>query len=266
MKSLLTWVNISIKESIKMVLLKDIVEFLDNELGIKDVADSSNNGLQVSGNKEVKKIAFAVDGCMEVFEKAKDFDMIIVHHGISWDDSLKYLTGINYSRVKFLIDNNIALYAAHLPLDKHPEHGNNAEFCRIFGLKHIHGFGKYHEQMIGFAGEKEISLNDFVKEINDKLNTSCNVFEFGKKQIKKIAVVSGNGGSSIVTEAVSESFDCIVTGEAGHSSYHIAKEGNLNVIAAGHYATETLGVKALMKLLKEKFDIGVKFIDAPTGL
>jgi len=249
-----------------MVLLKEIVEFLDGELGIKDVEDSSNNGLQVEGKKEIKKIAFAVDACMEVFEKAKDFDMIIIHHGISWDDSLKYLTGINYSRVKFLIENNISLYAAHLPLDKHPKHGNNAEFCRIFGLKHIHGFGDYHKQMIGFAGEKEIALKDFVKEINKKLNSSCKVFDFGKKQIKKIAVVSGNGGSSIVTEAVSKGFDCIVTGEAGHSSYHIAKEGNLNVIAAGHYATETLGVKALMNILKDKFDVEVKFIDAPTGL
>ncbi len=249
-----------------MVLLKEIVEFLDGELGIKDVADSSNNGLQVSGNKEVKKVAFAVDACMEVFEKAKDFDMVIVHHGISWDDSLKYLTGINYLHVKFLINNNIALYAAHLPLDKHPKHGNNAEFCRIFGLKHLHGFGNYHEQMIGFAGEKEISLNDFVNEINKKLNTKCKVFDFGKKQIKKIAVVSGNGGSAIIREAVSKDFDCIVTGEAGHSSYHIAKEGNLNVIAAGHYATETLGVKAMMNILKDKFGVEVKFIDAPSGL
>jgi len=249
-----------------MVLLKEIVEFLDGELGVKDVEDSSNNGLQVSGNKEVKKIAFAVDACMEVFEKAKDFDMVIVHHGISWDDSLKYLTGINYSRTKFLVNNNISLYAVHLPLDKHPKHGNNAELCRIFELKHIHGFGNYHEQMIGFAGEKEISLKDFVKEINKKLNTSCKVFEFGKKQIKKIAVVSGNGGSAMIREAVENNFDCLVMGEAGHSSYHTAKEGNLNVIAAGHYATETLGVKALMNILKEKFKVEVKFIDAPTGL
>jgi len=249
-----------------MVLLKEIVEFLDGELGVKDVEDSSNNGLQVSGNKEVKKIAFAVDACMEVFEKAKDFDMVIVHHGISWDDSLKYLTGINYSRTKFLVNNNISLYAVHLPLDKHPKHGNNAELCRIFELKHIHGFGNYHKQMIGFVGEKEISLNDFVKEINKKLNTSCKVFEFGKKQIKKIAVVSGNGGSAMIREAVENNFDCLVMGEAGHSSYHTAKEGNLNVIAAGHYATETLGVKALMNILKEKFKVEVKFIDAPTGL
>jgi len=248
-----------------MAKLKEVVDFLDNELGIKEVVDSSNNGLQVSGNKEIKKIAFAVDACMEVFEKAKDFDMIIVHHGISWDDSLKYLISINYSRVKFLVDNNISLYAAHLPLDKHPKHGNNAELCRIFELKHIHGFGDYHEQVIGFAGEKEISLKEFVKEIEKKLETKCHLFEFGKKQIKKIAVVSGNGGSAIVREAVSKDFDCLVVGEAGHSSYHTAKEGNINLIAAGHYATETLGVKALMNLLKEKFDVDVKFIDAPSG-
>jgi len=248
-----------------MVLLKEVVDFLDNELGIKDVADSSNNGLQVSGNNEVKKVAFAVDGCMEVFEKAKDFDMVIVHHGISWDDSLKYLTGINYSRVKFLIDNNISLYAAHLPLDKHPKHGNNAELCRILGLKHIHGFGNYHEQMIGFAGEKEISLNDFVKEINKKLNTSCKVFDFGKNKIKKIGVVSG-GGSSALNEAIEKGLDCFVTGEVPHHTYQLAKEGKINLIAAGHYATETLGVKALMELVKKKFDVETVFIDAPSGL
>ncbi|MBA3064011.1 Nif3-like dinuclear metal center hexameric protein [Candidatus Woesearchaeota archaeon] len=248
-----------------MVLLKEIVEFLDGELGVKDVEDSSNNGLQVSGNKEIKKIAFAVDACMEVFEKAKDFNMIIVHHGISWDDSLKHLTGINYSRVKFLVDNNISLYAAHLPLDKHPKHGNNAELCRIFGLKHIHGFGNYHEQIIGFAGEKEISLKEFVKEINKKLNIKCKVFDFGNEKIKNIGVVSG-GGSSALNEAIEKSLDCFVTGEIPHHSYQLAKEGKINLIAAGHYSTETLGVKALMNILKEKFKVEVKFIDAPTGL
>jgi len=248
-----------------MVLLKEVVEFLDGELGIKDVEDSSNNGLQVSGSKEVKKIAFAVDACMEVFEKAKDFDMIIIHHGISWDDSLKYLTGINYLRVKFLVDNNISLYAAHLPLDKHPKHGNNAELCRIFELKHIHGFGDYHEQVIGFAGEKEISLKDFVKEINKKLNTECKVFDFGNEKIKDIGIVSG-GGSSALNEAIEKGLDCFVTGEVPHQAYQLAKEGKINLIAAGHYATETLGVKTLMNILKEKFKVEVKFIDAPTGL
>ena len=152
-----------------MAKLKEVVDFLDNELGIKDVEDRSNNGLQVSGNKEVKRIAFAVDACLEVFEKAKEFDMIIVHHGISWDDSLKYLTGINYLRVKFLIDNNISLYAAHLPLDKHKVYGNNAQFCKIFGFSNVKEFGDYNGQVIGFLGEKKISLKDFVNEINKKI-------------------------------------------------------------------------------------------------
>ncbi|MDD5086487.1 MAG: Nif3-like dinuclear metal center hexameric protein [Candidatus Nanoarchaeia archaeon] len=249
-----------------MANLKEVIKFLDGELGIKDVEDSSNNGLQVQGKEEVNKIAFAVDACLEVFKKAKDSDMIIVHHGISWNDSLKYLTGLNHSRVKFLMENDISLYAAHLPLDKHPKHGNNAEFCRIFNLKHIQGFGDYHGQIIGFAGEKDTSLNDFVKEINEKLKTKCTVFDFGKKQIKKIAVVSGNGGGEITRQAISNGFDCLITGEAGHSSYVTARDSNINIIVAGHYATETLGVKALMKTIKDKFKVDVKFIDAPTGL
>ncbi|MBU1204965.1 MAG: Nif3-like dinuclear metal center hexameric protein [Nanoarchaeota archaeon] len=248
-----------------MTKLKEVVDFLDNELCISEIEDKSNNGLQVSGVKDVNKIAFAVDACLEVFEKAKDFDMIIVHHGISWDDSLKYLTGINYSRVKFLVDNNISLYAAHLPLDRHKVYGNNAQFCRIFGFSNIREFGDYNGQVIGFSAEKEISLKDFVNEINKKLNTKCKVFDFGKNKIKKIGVVSG-GGSSILNEAIEKELDCFVTGEVQHQSYQLAKEGNINLIAAGHYATETLGVKALMKLIKGKFDVDVKFIDAPSGL
>jgi len=248
-----------------MAKLKEVVDFLDNELGIKDVEDRSNNGLQVSGNKEVKRIAFAVDACLEVFEKAKEFDMIIVHHGISWDDSLKYLTGINYLRVKFLIDNNISLYAAHLPLDKHKVYGNNAQFCKIFGFSNVKEFGDYNGQVIGFSGEKEISLKDFVKEINEKLNTKCKVLDFGNEKIKNIGVVSG-GGSSALNEAIDKDLDCFVTGEIPHYAYQLAKEGKINLIAAGHYATETLGVKALMNPVKEKFNVEVKFIDAPSGL
>jgi len=248
-----------------MAKLKEVVDFLDNELGIKDVEDRSNNGLQVSGNKEVKRIAFAVDACLEVFEKAKEFDMIIVHHGLSWGDSLKYLTGINYSRVKFLVENNISLYAAHLPLDKHKVYGNNAQFCKIFGFSNVKEFGDYNGQVIGFLGEKKISLKDFVNEINKKLNSSCKVLDFGEKQIKKIGIVSG-GGSSALNEAIDKGLDCFVTGEIPHYAYQLAKEGKINLIAAGHYATETLGVKALMNPVKEKFNVEVKFIDAPSGL
>ena len=248
-----------------MAKLKEVVDFLDNELGIKDVEDRSNNGLQVSGNEEVKRIAFAVDACLEVFEKAKEFDMIIVHHGLSWGDSLKYLTGINYSRVKFLVENNISLYAAHLPLDKHKAYGNNAQFCKIFGFSNVKEFGDYNGQVIGFSGEKEISLKDFVKEINEKLNTKCKVLDFGNEKIKNIGVVSG-GGSSALNEAIDKDLDCFVTGEIPHYAYQLAKEGKINLIAAGHYATETLGVKALMNPVKEKFNVEVKFIDAPSGL
>jgi len=105
-----------------------------------------------------------------------------------------------------------------------------------------------------------------VKEINEKLKTKCAVFNFGKKQIKKIAVVSGNGGGEITRQAIADDFDCLVTGEAGHSSYVTARDSKINIISAGHYATETLGVKALMKTMKDKFKIEVKFIDAPTGV
>ena len=250
-----------------MAELKKIVDFLDKELKIAEIEDTGNNGLQVKGKQDVKKIAFAVDGCVEIFNKAADLeaDMIIVHHGISWADSLKYITGLNYKRIKTLIKNDISLCGYHLPLDMHPEYGNNIQLARLLDIGELSEFGVYNKAMIGFKGmlKNETSLDDLKRIVEEKLNTKCTVLNFGRDKIKSIGIISGGGGSTLC-EAIELGLDCLIIGEGEHHLHHEAKEGKINLILAGHYETETWGVKALMPLLKEKFGVETVFIDVPT--
>jgi dinuclear metal center YbgI/SA1388 family protein len=252
-----------------MVLLSSIVKFLDEILQLKDVPDSSNNGLQVGTDQEIFKVAFAVDACIEAFEQAKKqgANLVIVHHGISWGDSLKYVTGLNYTRLKYLIQNNMALYAAHLPLDKHPDFGNNVQLFKMLQLRNTKPFGIYHGQVIGYQGEfeKEKAVDELADFLEEKLRTKCRVLKFGKVHLKTAAVISGGGGDEI-PEAILGNVDVFITGEITHSCYQRAKDGKLNIIAAGHYATETVGLKALMPVLYQKFNIPTIFIDADTGM
>jgi dinuclear metal center YbgI/SA1388 family protein len=222
--------------------------------------------LQIKAKKEIKKIGFAVDAVLSTFQKAKHekIDLLIVHHGIKWK---KQKNNINKIRENFLKKNKIALYAVHLPLDLNSKYGNNIELAKILNLKEVKKFGKYHGFKIGYKGEfkKTINLNNIAKILNKELKTKCKIFKFGKKQIKTIGIVSG-GGSDAIEEAVKQKLDCFLTGEIPLHAYHIAKDYKISIIEAGHYATETLGVKALIQLIKEKFNIKVIFIDNPTGV
>ncbi len=252
-----------------MAQLKQIADFLNKELRVAEVEDSSNNGIQVEGKQQIHKIAFAVDACLEVFEKAieQGANMIIVHHGISWGDSLKFITDLNYNRIKPLIKNDVSLYACHLPLDKHDKYGNNIQLAKMLDLEEIEDFAEYHEVTIGKMGKfkQEIEIEELKKIVEEKLNTKCTVLKFGKDKIKTIGIVSG-GGSDALSEAMQKRIDCLLVGEAPHSKYHETKEGNINLILAGHYETETVGVKALMPVLEKKFGVKTVFIDAPTTI
>jgi dinuclear metal center YbgI/SA1388 family protein len=252
-----------------MVLLSSICRFLNEILQLKEVSDPSNNGLQVGVEQEIHKVAFAVDACIEAFEQAKKqgANLIVVHHGISWGDSLKYITGLNYARIKWLMQNNMSLYAVHLPLDKHPDFGNNVQLFKLLHLQNTRPFGNYEGQNIGFKGEfeKEKTIDEIADFLEEKLSTKCQVLKFGKVQLKSAAVISGGGGDEI-PEAIIDDVDVFITGEITHSCYQRAKDGKLNIIAAGHYATETVGLKALMPVLHQKFNIPTIFIDADTGM
>jgi dinuclear metal center YbgI/SA1388 family protein len=248
---------------IRVAQLKAIVKFLDEALDITGIDDSSVNGLQVGKEKNISRIGFAVDASLETFEKAKESfcDMLVVHHGLFWKKN-ETVTGIMYDRIKFLLHNNIALYAAHLPLDKHPELGNNAQLAKMLGFTEISPMGDI--EMCG-TFENEKSLESFALDIKSKLNTKVSVLPFGPSMIRRVAFCSG-GGARHITEAIKEGCDTFVTGDSSHTIVHIAKEANVNVLFAGHYATETVGVKAVAMELKQRFDVEVGFIDLPTGL
>ncbi len=248
--------------------LIEIVEFLDDFLKIDEWEDKSNNGLQIEGRNEVNRIAFAVDACMDVFERSKEIgaDMIVVHHGLIWG-GIDYVRGIIKRRIEFLLKNEISLYAAHLPLDAHPSIGNNAQILKILGMDPVERFGNYQGKEIGYIGvyDREVSLKEVLKLIESKVNPNLKVLKFGNEYVKRIGVVSGRGGFAL-SEGIEKGLDLFITGEHDHSIYHLAKEGGINVVFAGHYATETFGLKALMKVVGQEFDVDVKFVDCPTGL
>ena len=247
-----------------MVKRKDIVAFIDEFLKIEEVEDKYlHNGLIFEGRAEVNKIAFAVDSSLDVIEAARKekADMIIVHHGFLSKISPFPITHHVKKMVKLLVESDISVYGVHIPLDVHEKVGNSAELCRMFGVSVK---GKFTDGYWGKLKE-EIYLKDFVKDIDKKLDTRCRVFDFGKKKIKSVAFVSG-GAQYDLLPAILKDIDCFVTGESSHSTFLIAKDAGANMIAAGHYATETLGLKALMKVVDSKFGVDTVFIDMPTGL
>jgi len=246
-----------------MAKLKDIKTFLNHELDPFLLDDSSHNGLQVESSRPIKKIGFAVDACIETFHKAinEGCDMIIVHHGLFWNKK-ETITGNLYQRLKLLLDNELALYASHLPLDKHPTYGNNAQLFKLLGVRPTKDFGK-----VGYQGAfpKPKLLKSIVTLLNSKLGAKCAILNYGKQSIKTVAIESGDGEFDAF-EAIRKDIDLYITGEIGHSIYHPVREAGINIIGAGHYATETMGVKALMPVLKKRFNVKVVFLDSPTGL
>ncbi|ACS32776.1 Nif3-like dinuclear metal center hexameric protein [Thermococcus gammatolerans] len=246
----------------------ELVAFLDEYLQISAYPDKSSNGLQVEGKEEVNRVAFAVDTTLRTIERAVNgkADMLVVHHGMIWG-GLNYITGIHYKRLKALIENGLNLYVAHLPLDAHPEVGNNVGLLRLLDLEPKGPFGEYKSLSIGFYGEFEEPqpIEKVAQIIAEKLDTTVRTYEFGRRVIKTVGAISGAGAFAL-EEAYRKGIDLLITGEFGHADYLTAIDLPQSVLVAGHYKTETLGVKALMELIRERFGLDVFFIDEPTGL
>lgn len=247
-----------------MTSLETIVSFLDRELDVKAFPDDSHNGLQVENSGKIGRICVGVDASLAFFEEAakRKADLAICHHGLSWGDSLRRITGLNYRRLKFLLDNGIALYACHLPLDAHPRHGNNARICKAFGLRRRKPFGIYHGMPIGFSGSlsKAMPYAVFKARAQRVFGNTVGTMDFGKDMVRTVAVVSG-GAAAEIAEAGQKGIDVYVSGEPKLMAYHLAQEYGLNAIFAGHYATEVFGVKALARLLASRFRVEAEFLD-----
>lgn len=252
-----------------MIELKKIVDFFDQFLDIKNVKDDSFNGLQVEGKQQINKILFAVDAGMQTFEKAVEqkADMIVVHHGLFWQSADPSIKNWNKKRIDFLFEHKISLYASHLPLDKHPQVGNNAQLLKILGFDIEKEFGFYHGESISFIGKSKNPklINDIEQILKKQLKAECKILPFGNNDIFTIAVCSGGGTYPVFMEALESGVDLYLTGDSTEV-YHLAKDSKINVIFAGHHATEIVGVKALSQVTKEKFAIETVFVDIPTGL
>ena len=256
------------KSSIKSIPLNKLVSFLDFELKLSEFpGDESANGLQVEGTGLVKKVGLAVDACAHVFREAAEqkMDFLIVHHGLIWG-GVRSITGIMKKRIKTLLDADISLYACHLPLDWHPTYGNNSRLLKVLSIRKMGEFGEYHGKRIGYWGRLagDLSLKQFISLVDRTLDTKATAISFGKK-VRDVGVVSG-GGWSAIYDAEKLGIDTLLVGETSHSAYTLAEEMQVNLVFAGHYATETFGVKAVGHMLQKKFGLETAFMDHPTGL
>lgn len=251
------------------MLRDELVKFLNDYLKINDIEDNSWNGLQFEGKENVQKIASAVDAGIETFEMAISLnaDFLIVHHGLFWKGGDPSINKNSKKRIDILYKNNMSLYAAHLPLDRHKEIGNNALILKMLNAKIKNEFVFSKDKNIGWIGEtnKTMNIREIEKVINSELNAKCICLPFGPEKIKSIAVCSGGGNYDDFFEALEKKVDLYITGDTSEI-YHTAKDYGISVIFAGHHATETLGVKALLEILRKKFKVKTEFMDIETGL
>jgi dinuclear metal center YbgI/SA1388 family protein len=251
--------------------LAELDRWLSSFLAIAalDAIDNSQNGLQVGSRTAVaRKVAFAVDASMESFRRAAEWgaDTLFVHHGILWDRPLR-ITGVFYERVRFLVEHDLALYAVHLPLDLHPEVGNNIGIARHLRLTDIQPFCAYRGVKVGCKGilPTPASLDEIVLRLTARQGERVRTLPFGPAQVRTIGIVSGDVPRE-VTQAIEEGLDLYITGEPAHEIYHRCLEEQIHVIFAGHYHSETFGVQLLADRLARETGVETTYLDIPTGL
>jgi dinuclear metal center YbgI/SA1388 family protein len=249
-------------------LLAAVVVHSDKILRTRDLGDyaGATNGLQMENHGRVSRIAAAVDASHATVKLAiaARADLLIVHHGLFWSPAHPW-TGKKYGLLRLLLENNLAVYSSHLPLDAHPRLGNNAQLCAALGLKNLQPFFLTHGQPIGFKARRTISRSELTRRLARATGAKPRVIPGGTDICRRIGVVTGGAGAEL-KQAAGEGVDTFITGEGPHWTYALAEELGINVLYGGHYATETFGVRALASHLSKKFHLPWTFIDHPTGL
>jgi dinuclear metal center YbgI/SA1388 family protein len=255
-------------EDLPKMRLEEICTYLDEYLRIREVPDYAGalNGLQVGSGGEVTRLAVAVDAAQATVDAAirAGADLLLVHHGLFWDGN-QPVTGRRYRRLKALLDADVAVYGAHLPLDVHPEVGNNAVLARELGVELRGTFGDYKGHPLGVWGELELSREALCARLDEVLGGRVKMVPGGPERVRRVGVITGGAGS-MVPAALAAGLDAFVTGEGAHHNFFDAEEGGINLFLGGHYATETWGVQALARHLEERFGLPWVFLDHPTGL
>jgi len=250
------------------VSLVTIVKHCDQLLRTKETGDYDGavNGLQAGNSGAVTRIAAAVDASLATVKLAiaAKADLMVVHHGLFWSLSHPW-TGKKYELFRLLVENNLAVYSSHLPLDAHPRIGNNVQLCAALGLKNLRPFFVTHGQFIGFQSRTKISRAELAARLARATGAKPRIIPGGGEICRRIGVVTGGAGGDLKL-AADEDVDTFITGEGPHWTYAAAEEWGINVFYGGHYATETFGVKALAAQLSKKFKVPWGFLDHPTGL
>lgn len=251
-----------------MVALDDLVAFLDRELKTSSIPDypGAINGLQLANDGKVGRIVAAVDASLPVIEAAAEGGpgLLIVHHGMFWQGA-RPVTGAFYKKLKTAMDAGLAVYSSHLPLDVHPEWGNNICLARAIGLENPEPFFEQKGLSIGLRGAWSGTREELSGILRKSLGGPVHLCPGGPETIRSIGIITGGAGSEVEKVATC-GVDTFITGEGPHWSYPLAEELGINLFYGGHYATETFGIQALSSVLTKEFQIPWCFLDHPTGL
>ena len=243
--------------------LSELCEFCDDYLRVGEFDDYCPNGLQVESTAEVERIVCGVTASQALIDAATDLgaDTILVHHGYFWKGEAQPITGLKGQRIRSLIQNKINLLAFHLPLDAHPEVGNNVQLAKQLDWQVTQSFG---EQGLVFEGrlDKPQSAEQLVENINSGLNTQALLISGGEHRVERLAWCTG-AAQGFIEAAVARGVDAFVSGEISEQTTHIARESGLHYIAAGHHATERYGVQALAAEISKRFGVEQQFVDIP---
>lgn len=251
-----------------MAKLEEIVSYLDDTLSVDVIPDypQALNGLQVENKGEVNKVVAAVDASLSSIQKAVEVgaDLMIVHHGLFWQGA-RCLVKADYEKYRLLFENNIAVYSAHIPLDIHAQYGNNVLLADALALKNQETFFEWRGIELGVSGEAGCTLRELVGRVREEVGEPISVCGDLEKEVGRVGVITGGAGSD-VEKVCQQGIQTFVTGEGPHWSYPLAEELGLNVIYAGHYATEVFGVCELIKVLAERFNLEAEYLANPTFL
>jgi dinuclear metal center YbgI/SA1388 family protein len=252
-----------------MVHVKDVVSYLDELLEIENFSDYGPNGLQVPGTDDVAGLVTGVSSHLELFEEAARLgaQLVVAHHGLFWDFHPRSVSPTMKRRLRVLFDNDMSLAAYHLPLDAHPDVGNNALICAALGLERAEPFGDHRGQTVGFVGRSEegVPFDELRSRCAAAFGQEPFVWDAGAETVHSVGIVSGAAASSF-GEAIAMGLDAFLTGEPAEHVMADARESSTHFIAAGHYATETFGVRRLGELLGERFGLEHHFVEVPNPI
>lgn len=251
-----------------MAKLDDLAGYMDDLLSIQEIEDYPNavNGLQLANRGEVSRVGAAVDACLPVIDAAVDagVDLLLVHHGMFWQGAQPIVGGY-FEKLRRAMEGNLAIYSVHLPLDMHPELGNNALLARALEVGETAPFMEWKGRHLGVRVSGEWGRDDLEGRLAAAVDGEVHVCPGGPEVVRELGIVTGGAGGEIA-QAAAEGVDTLITGEGPHWSYTAAEELGVNLLYGGHYATETFGVKALAAHIGKREGLEWEFIDHPTGL